>query len=353
MKKFFLQCLSIVLLIILAQACKSTQPSTATPNAKILDTTVVLTKIAFGSCNKQYLDQSYWDKIAAEETDLWVWLGDNIYADTRSMRKMKGIYNDQKNNIYYKKMNEQTPVIGIWDDHDYGKNDAGSDYVKKVESKKLMLEFLDVPKSNPAWNREGGYQSYSIGSAGEKVKFILLDARYFRDELEPNTKSRHRYLPNENGTILGDAQWEWLEKELKNSDANIHIIASGIQFIATDHFFEKWSLFPEERERLFELIKRVNPKNPMLWSGDRHISEVSKIDLGLENPLYDITCSGLTHAYEGVNEINTHRVSDVVHETNYGLMEFEWSADSVRVKTFVKSMKSGANLIQEDWFWSK
>ncbi len=353
MKKFFLQRLSIVLLIILTQACKSTLPNTATPNAKVLDTTVVLTKIAFGSCNKQYLDQRYWEKIAAEKADLWVWLGDNVYADTKNMRKMKRIYDNQKQNAYYKKMHEETPVIGIWDDHDYGKNDAGSDYVKKAESKKLMLDFLDVPKTNPVWNRDGGYQSYTIGAVGAKIKFLLLDGRYFRDKLAADINSQHRYLPNENGTILGVQQWKWLENELRDSDANIHIIVCGIQFIATDHFFEKWSLFPKERERLFELIKKVNPKNPILWSGDRHISEVSKMDLGLKNPLYDITCSGLTHAYEGVDEINTHRVSAVVHETNYGMMEFEWSNDSVRVKTFIKSIKSGANLIEQDWHWSK
>ncbi len=352
MKKFLLQITLVLLFTVIGQSCTSTQSSVSS-KVRSLDTTVVLTKIAFGSCNKQYLDQSYWTKIAAEKPDLWVWLGDNVYADTKNMRKMKGIYDDQKNNVHYKKMHEHTPVIGIWDDHDYGKNDAGKEYVKKEESKKLMLKFLDVPKSNPVWNREGGYQSYTIGPKGKKVKFILLDARYFRDNLEADTKSRHRYLPNKDGTILGDAQWKWLENELKNSDANIHIIASGIQFIPTDHFFEKWSLFPKERERLFELIKRVNPKNPMLWSGDRHISEVSKIDLGLENPLYDITCSGLTHAYEGISEINTHRVSAVVHETNYGMMEFEWSRDSVRVKTYIKSMNDGENLIEKDWYWSK
>ncbi len=352
MKKFLLQIILVLLFTIIGQSCTSIQPSVAS-KTRCLDTTVVLTSIAFGSCNKQYLDQSYWNKITAEKPDLWVWLGDNVYADTKDMRKMKGIYDKQKHNVYYKGMNELTPVIGIWDDHDYGKNDAGKEYVKKEESKKLMLDFLDVPKSNPVWNRAGGYQSYTIGSAGKKVKFILLDARYFRDKLEPDTKSRHRYLPNENGTILGDVQWRWLEAELTNSDANIHIIASGIQFIPTDHFFEKWSLFPKERERLFELIKRVNPKNPMLWSGDRHISEISKVDLGLVNPLYDITCSGLTHAYEGVSEINTHRVSEVVHETNYGIMEFEWSADSVRIKTFIKSMSDSGNLIEQHWSWSK
>jgi alkaline phosphatase D len=34
-------------------------------------------------------------------------------------------------------------VIGTWDDHDYGLNDAGKEYSGKVFSQRLMLDFLD------------------------------------------------------------------------------------------------------------------------------------------------------------------------------------------------------------------
>ena len=84
--------------------------------------------IAFGSCNKQYEQQPLWDDIVKQQPDLFIWGGDNIYSDTDDMSKMQADYQQQKNNPDYRKLLTSTPVIGVWDDHDYGKNDAGSEW---------------------------------------------------------------------------------------------------------------------------------------------------------------------------------------------------------------------------------
>ncbi len=99
------------------------------------------------------------------------------------------------------------PIIGTWDDHDYGINDGGKDFPKKKESKELMLSFLDVPAGDPMRKHEGVYSSHTYGSGKQKVKVILLDTRYFRDPLKESTAPNTRYTPSDTGDFLGEEQW--------------------------------------------------------------------------------------------------------------------------------------------------
>ena len=49
----------------------------------------VLERIAFRSCNREWLPQPFWTPILETHPDLWIWLGDNIYADTEDMEVMR------------------------------------------------------------------------------------------------------------------------------------------------------------------------------------------------------------------------------------------------------------------------
>jgi alkaline phosphatase D len=44
--------------------------------------------------------------------------------------------------------------------------------------------------------------------------------------------------------MLGETQWKWLEDQLTASDADVHIIGGGIQFLPEEHRSEKWANFP-------------------------------------------------------------------------------------------------------------
>ena len=329
--------------------CQSSTPlsqSVTTPPAVALDTTQTLTTIAFGSCNRQDEPQPLWDDILAQQPDLWIWLGDNIYGDTDNMRKMRGKYNQQLAQPGYQQLRATVPVVGTWDDHDYGVNDGGQEFGPKQASRDLLLEFLAVPKSQPVWNREGAYQAYTFGSAGRRVKILLLDTRYFRDALLASADTARRYGANEAGDLLGAAQWRWLEKELRSSDAQVHIIGSSIQVLAEDHGFEKWANFPRSRQRLFDLIADTQAPSVVLLSGDRHIGEISRHDApGVPYPLYDLTSSGLTHVYEEADEPNRHRVSDLIKVLNFGLITIDWQSNPVQL-TFQIRGEEGAVLAE-------
>jgi len=286
--------------------------------------------LAFGSCNRQNLKQPLWRSIIDHNPDLFMFLGDNIYGDTDDMKVLKEKYEVQKKQIDYKELRNKMPVIGVWDDHDYGKNDAGKEYSFKKESQQLFLDFFDVAENDPRREREGAYSSYDLKWKSHTIRVILLDARYHRDEL---ARVNRVYQKNEMGTILGEEQWAWLEQQLASNDVSLFIIASGIQFIPKDHDYEKWANFPKERQRLFDLIKERQPSSALLLSGDRHIAEISSMQLeGLNYPLLDITSSGLTHVWENApQEPNQYRIGTLINQLNYGLLKIEESSEGLRV----------------------
>jgi alkaline phosphatase D len=313
---------------------------------KPIDTTNAPLVIGFGSCNKLDKPQGMFGDVAANNPNLWIWLGDIIYADTTDMKALAAHYKRLKTSPEYKKLREKAQIVGVYDDHDFGANDAGKSFPKKKQSKKCLMDFLDVPNNSPLRKREGAYQSYTFGKAGQRIKVIVMDTRYFRDTLIPDPTKAKRYIPNMEGDILGEAQWKWLENELKNSQANLNILCSSIQILADDHGHEKWGNFPNARKRMLSLIAQVKPKNLMILSGDRHMAEISKMDLqGLPYPLYDFTSSGLTHIRSGTSEPNKFRVGDMIVKKNFGILKIRWEGEHPVVTMQVRGQQN--ELFQE------
>ncbi len=283
-------------------------------------------KVAFGSCNKHDREQPMWNSIFKTRPDLFIWAGDNIYGDTESMNELIAKYDAQLNVAEYQQFMARVNIIGTWDDHDYGSNDAGKEFPKKKESRDIALEFLKVPKTNPVWDREGMYQSYMLGN--NDIKIILLDTRYFRD---PLNKKGDDILPNEKGDILGEDQWAWLDHELrKNEGQKMTLIVSSIQVIPEEHPYEKWANFPKARKRLFELLHFADAPNVIFLSGDRHMAEISIMEYKEKN-YYEITSSGLTHVWEDMPiEKNKYRRGAVIKELNFGFVSMEQKKDKYK-----------------------
>lgn len=297
---------------------------------------VFVQSIAFGSCNKHDLSQPLWNPINADKPDVWIWLGDIVYGDTHDMDLLREKYTLQNEVPDYQKLKANSAVIGIWDDHDYGINDGGKYYAQKEKSQQLLFDFLDEPQESSRRKQEGAYSSHSFGTGDNSVKIILLDARYHRDTLK---KENGKYIPNMEGTVLGEAQWQWLENELKTSKARVNIIASGIQVIPTEHPFEKWENFPKERERLLNLIASSRANNPVLLSGDRHIAEISLLkDYRFPSGLYEITSSGMTHTWSNYREeYNPYRIGNLTASLHYGNLNFDW--ENEKMTFYIKGEK--------------
>ena len=289
----------IFLLLVVVMGCKSISPKDSPEDEFV---------VAFGSCNHQWDPQTIWAEVIKNDPDLWMWTGDIVYADTEDMDKLNRDYNHLKSTPGYQNLLLQCPVVGVWDDHDYGANNAGKDYPKKDESKEALFRFLDVSVDNPAGQRPGAYQSYDYVHKDVQIKLILLDVRYFRDD-----------IGTAGGTILGEEQWKWLDQET-HSDADLTIIAGGIQFLHTEHRFEKWYNYPQEYQKLLDLIDRNDSSNVILISGDRHIGEIAQYSYPDGQVIHEVTASGLTHSYEKSTETNSLRVGPLIKTINFGIL---------------------------------
>ncbi len=277
--------------------------------------------VAFGSCNREDLPQVMWPFINMENPDLWIWLGDNIYGDSDVMDTLIAKYDRVLAEPGYQDLMSKAEILGTWDDHDYGKNDGGVEFWAKEGSQQAFLDFIGVSGDDTRRWRKGVYSSKQFAVGTSKIKVILLDSRYHRDPIE---RVEGVYQPNSTGTVLGSEQWQWLEDQLTDSEADVHLIGNGIQFLAEQHRFEKWANFPNERKKLLELIAKTKPRGVILMSGDRHIAEISEVEVdGLGYPVRDITASGLTHSYEEAgDEQNKLRISPLIGMKNFGLLKF-------------------------------
>jgi alkaline phosphatase D len=308
-----------------------------------------LRRIAFGSCARQDKPQPIWDVIAAARPDVFLFLGDNIYGDTNDMTVLKSKYDQLAAIPSFAKFRKQFPILATWDDHDYGQNDAGVEYPQKRESQALFLDFFGVPSDSPRRQQEGVYSSALYGPEGQRTQVILLDTRYFRSPLKPMPGQRSRYVPDDSDTVtmLGDAQWQWLEAQLRQP-AELRIIASSIQVIAEDHPFEKWMNFPKERARLLKLIRDTGAKGVVFLSGDRHLAEISMLPSEVGYPLYDVTASGLTEAAPRwrPQEPNRHRVGTMNYGNHFGFIHIDWYASDPQISLQIRD-EAGEVIIQQ------
>ena len=244
--------------------------------------------------------------------DAFVFLGDNIYADTFSTIVMRWIYNRLACKPAFQRLVHRVPyVLSIWDDHDYGQNDGGADYSMRNESQQIFLNFWRVPRDSARRRELGVYGSYRFSDGAASLLIVMLDLRSFRDPLRVCQRDTGWYCPADGGTMLGDEQWRWLERTLEESTGLV-VIASSTQFGAQEYGYETWRNFPREHRRLASLL---DPNRTIIISGDVHWGEVSLTEHGL----YDITSSGISQL-DPVIFSNVFRVGAPIIEFNYGIL---------------------------------
>ncbi|PRZ20691.1 alkaline phosphatase D family protein [Flavobacterium granuli] len=334
---------SILLLI----SCKSK----LNPEAGTLSDDTSYYTVAFGSCDNQKIKNELWESIDSNHPAVWIWGGDNVYSDTEDMEVLKANFAKQKQDPEYQNFIKNKTILGTWDDHDYGQNDGGEEYKFKKESQNCLFDFLDTPQNAPERKREGVYNSKDLIINGNRIKIIVLDSRYFRTALTKSANPNKRFQPNMygNGTILGEAQWKWLKKELYSSKAQFNVIVSSIQFLSDKHGFECWGNFPHEQEKLEKLIVSSKAKGTFILSGDRHIALFSSKKVKqLSYPLVDFTSSGLTHTYSGFSgEENPYLKGEVIKEINFDILKFDFKNNRVFMEIRGKENKLLAQRIQD------
>ncbi|MDC8784345.1 alkaline phosphatase D family protein [Roseateles koreensis] len=324
-------------------------------------------RIAFGSCARQEKPQPIWQAIAAVHPDLFVFLGDNFYADAQSeatLRQRYREFREFRETAPLQAFRRATPHVAIWDDHDFGDDDVGGEYAHKKLSQQLFCDEWGEPAESPRRTRSGIYESYRFEAGGRNVQLIMLDLRYNRTALivDPALKQDYRmmvlkakltgapmtgwYVPNADpkASMLGEAQWAWLEQQL-HEPADVRIIGSSVQFAADGTGWEGWANFPLERQRFVDLLKKTRAEGAFMISGDMHYADISRWPVSDGYPLWDITSSGLTEVWD-IPTPNRQRVSAVLAEQNFGLVDLDWSGGSLDIKLSICDVHGQVKLSQ-------
>ena len=314
-------------------ACAENPPSkeVLTTHASLPALPQKIQRIAFGSCIDQNKPQPIWSAILSAKPDLFIFGGDNVYASSQpwQLSNLQKAYATQAAQPGFAQLRKEVPHLAIWDDHDMGLNDGGADFPHKQLAKEAFIEFWQLPASDPRRHREGLYHAYQLGDIGQRVQVILLDARWFRSRLkvtdQRDAPGKERYVPETDPqkTLLGDAQWQWLEMQLKQP-ADVRLIVSGVQVVVEGHGWESWNNFPLELEKLNQVIERTQAKGVVFLSGDRHIGAIYKSSARTRYPLYELTSSGMTHAWASAKEAGPNRLGDLITQNHFALIDFDW-----------------------------
>ena len=328
---------------------------------------------------------------------MWLWLGDAVYPPMRAIAPVSVLeqeYQALQQTKGYNELVKSTPfVFGTWDDHDYGGNDMGKDMPEKSQRRDAFWRFLGHAPAGEAENRQGVYHSITLGETtsttnNQQVKIILLDTRTYRDDhcgipslatlfpLGAGVACATRwimaglgswYCRHRQATMLGEAQWQWLQQELETSTAAVHIIASSVQVLSTNpvriiciykylyinilnechslywwqpQVMEGWCHYPSERTRLLRMLQNV--PGVILLSGDVHYAEI----LDATPSITEVTSSGMTHVCTKhiygplckplLNTFKGHRSQQSVDgyyiQRNFGSLEIDWESNTVEVK---------------------
>ncbi|MBL8820257.1 MAG: alkaline phosphatase family protein, partial [Planctomyces sp.] len=274
--------------------------------------------------------------------ELFIYLGDNIYGDTRDMELLKAKYQKLNSRPEFQDLRAATPTIATWDDHDYGENDAGKDYPFRDQSREIFLNFWNEPQNSVRRQHQGIYTSYRFQDApsGKVLQVILLDTRYFRDPPlhSPLSSWKNDYLPDTNPskTLLGAEQWDWLKKQLQEP-ADLRIIGSSIQFSHEYNGWESWTNFPNELIKMVDLIKSTRANGVIFISGDVHWGELSVLKPPGCYPIYDLTASGINQDWDVV-EPNGNRVGKPCTDFHFGMIHINWTAADPRIQLRIHDM---------------
>ncbi len=302
-------------------------------------------RIAFGSCAKQSKPQPIWQAIRESRPDLFIFLGDNFYGDAEDEATLRQRYREFAEVAPLQAFRRELPHLAIWDDHDYGTDDAGADYPLKRLSQQLFCDAWGEAPDSPRRRRSGIYDVRYIQVGQRRVQIILPDLRFNRSPLQADAAQKKSYgalvlqarisgqpmagwyQPEQDpaATLLGEEQWAWLAQTLEQP-ADVRIIASSIQFAAEGTGWEGWANFPHEQRRLVTLLRDKQAAGVVFISGDMHYGDISCREEPDLYPLWDATSSGLTEVWD-IPTPNRRRRSEVLAAENFGLLDLRWDLE--------------------------
>lgn len=250
------------------------------------------------------------NSIADTRPDLMLWLGDNAYLREPDWGSWTGYlhrYTHTRSTPEMQRLLRSTQHYAIWDDHDFGPNDADGSFINAGLAREAFDLFWPNPKGRPT-----GLRTNTTMFSWSDVDFFLLDDR--TERIPPDVSTA---VP----TILGKDQIDWLIRALDQSDATFKIVALGGQFLNDAALFENYATVPAERQEIIDRIHAEGIDGVVFLTGDRHFTELSEMRLPNGRMIYDLTVSPLTsRAYASKEENRLAVPGTRVTERNFALL---------------------------------
>lgn len=305
--------------------------------------------VALGSC--AYINEPPYDRpgkpygaeygifnsIADKHPDLMLWLGDNIYLREPDWGSRTGYlhrYTHTRSTAEMQRLLRGTQHCAIWDDHDFGPNDADGSWVNAT----LARDLFDLFWPNPGCGVPGAENSTAAAFSHLDVDFFLLDNRTYRVPAD---------VVSAEPTMLGKAQIDWLIRALKYSDASFKLVAVGSQVLSESRSYENFSAFERERGELLRRLDEEGIRNVVFLTGDRHFTELSSMRQKNGLTLYDLTCSSLTSGTYKATTDNPLRVEGTAVEERRNFATLSFSGPKKERQMTIRVFDSEGMLIWE------
>jgi alkaline phosphatase D len=261
-------------------------------------------------------DSTIFEAMAKEKSAFMLWLGDNWYTREADYFSDWGLWyraHRDRSLPVLQNFLKAMPHYAIWDDHDYGPNNADKSYTLKETSRKVFKSYW----ANPSYgmSEEGIYTKVSYSDAD----FFLMDDRYFRSADDMAAYSFDK--PNADKRMWGKEQIEWLKNQLLTSTATFKFIVTGSQSLNMLSPVDCLQSYPIEFNELMSFLITEKINGVLFLTGDRHHSEVIRYDRRDGYPLFDITSSPLTSGvakvYDTEKDNPSRMAGTLVEAQNY------------------------------------
>jgi len=164
----------------------------------------------------------------------------------------------------FQQMSSSIPIMGIWDDHDFGLDNNDGTYKYKEIARKVFME--TYPTYPYEVENEGIYYRFQIAD----VDAFVLDTRWYRSPMQN--------IDGKDKIMLGEKQLAWFLNGLKQSTARIKIIFSSIPFndyggdTSRDRpgYYDSWMGYKFARDKVMSFIKENRILGVIVLSADQH-----------------------------------------------------------------------------------
>lgn len=302
-------------------------------------------KIVFGSCYDEHEEPlPVFSQIRGEDPDLLLMIGDNCYyfePDWQTEHTMTLAQLRNRNNPTFRPLGANVPVLGIWDDHDYGPNDSDA----RFDGKDMSLRVFKRVWGQRSYGLEGVPGIFSVVRWGP-VEMFLLDGRYERLEKQQ---------------ILGPAQMDWLLDALGRSTAPVKLVVSGSQLLPLAAVEKEWECWrrdaPEELDKLLGFVAERDIQGVVYVSGDVHLGYLlheagrSRADGRVGPETWELTASPLSNSPWPETILRPGQPHDpYIHhefaEQNYGVVDVDLDRAGGEIRFILKD-PAGRVLVEQ------